>query len=217
MTNEPARGVHWSFRTIGAVALIWNVLGVINFFMQVNAGTLAAMPESQRAIIEGRPAWATGAFAIAVFGGAWLPSASAQEVRRVLLVCRVATWRACASDPLPGHSRFNSRLRSRRDLTVYPDAAGAGGVIDLVFEAGQQQGLDQLGTVGKWPVEIYFQVEDVDGLHNRLKKKGVAISDPLTLQWWRDHRTQDVRWSRLPLSRSDVLRHSRTRSDGANR
>ena len=70
MNNETVRGVHWSFRTIGAVALIWNVLGVINFFMQVNAGTLAAMPESQRAIIEGRPAWATGAFAIAVFGGA---------------------------------------------------------------------------------------------------------------------------------------------------
>ena len=70
MNNETVRGVHWSFRTIGAVALIWNVLGVINFFMQVNAGTLAAMAESQRAIIEGRPAWATGAFAIAVFGGA---------------------------------------------------------------------------------------------------------------------------------------------------
>ena len=28
------------------------------------------MPESQRAIIAGRPAWATGAFAIAVFAGA---------------------------------------------------------------------------------------------------------------------------------------------------
>jgi hypothetical protein len=28
------------------------------------------MPAAQRAIIEGRPAWATGAFAIAVFGGA---------------------------------------------------------------------------------------------------------------------------------------------------
>jgi hypothetical protein len=70
MNHETVRGVHWSFRTIGAVALIWDVLGVINFFMQVNAGTLAAMPESQRAIIEGRPAWATGGFAIAVFGGA---------------------------------------------------------------------------------------------------------------------------------------------------
>ena len=39
---------------------------------------------------------------------------------------------------------------------------------------------------GKQPVEIYLEVEDVDALHNRLKKKGVAISDPLTLQWWGD-------------------------------
>jgi hypothetical protein len=36
----------------------------------MNAHALAAMPAAQRAIIEGRPAWATGAFAIAVFGGA---------------------------------------------------------------------------------------------------------------------------------------------------
>ncbi len=70
MNKETVRGVHWSFWAIGAVALIWNVMGVINFFVQMNADTLAAMPESQRAIIEGRPAWATGAFAIAVFGGA---------------------------------------------------------------------------------------------------------------------------------------------------
>ena len=39
---------------------------------------------------------------------------------------------------------------------------------------------------GKQPVEIYLEVEDVDALHNRLKKNGVAISDPLTLQWWGD-------------------------------
>ncbi len=70
MNDETVGGVHWSFWTIGAVALIWNVMGVINFFAQMNADALAAMPESYRAIIEGRPAWATGAFAIAVFGGA---------------------------------------------------------------------------------------------------------------------------------------------------
>src|SRR2546426_6424811 len=39
---------------------------------------------------------------------------------------------------------------------------------------------------GKQPVEIYLEVENVDALHNDLKKKGVAISDPLTLQWWGD-------------------------------
>ena len=41
-------------------------------------------------------------------------------------------------------------------------------------------------AMGKQPVEIYLEVDDVDGLHNRLKKKGVAISDPLTMQWWGD-------------------------------
>jgi len=70
MNDETVGGVHWSFWAIGAVTLIWNVMGVINFLVQMNAHALASFPESHRAIIEGRPAWATGAFAIAVFGGA---------------------------------------------------------------------------------------------------------------------------------------------------
>ncbi len=70
MNDETVGGVRWSFWTIGAVALIWNVMGVINFFVQMNPDVVAAYRESERAIIEGRPAWATGAFAIAVFGGA---------------------------------------------------------------------------------------------------------------------------------------------------
>ena len=55
---------------IGVVALIWNVGGVMNYFMQMNADALAEMTEAERAIIASRPVWATGAFAIAVFGGA---------------------------------------------------------------------------------------------------------------------------------------------------
>ncbi len=69
MNDETVGGVHWSFWAIGAVALIWNVMGVINFFVQMNPDVLAAYRESERAIVEGRPAWATGGFAIAVFGG----------------------------------------------------------------------------------------------------------------------------------------------------
>jgi uncharacterized glyoxalase superfamily protein PhnB len=38
----------------------------------------------------------------------------------------------------------------------------------------------------KQPVEIYLEVDDVDAYHNRVKKNGVQISDPLTLQWWGD-------------------------------
>ncbi|MBI3491306.1 MAG: VOC family protein [Acidobacteria bacterium] len=41
-------------------------------------------------------------------------------------------------------------------------------------------------VAGKQPVEIYLEVEDVDAFHNGLRKRGVAISDPLTLQWWGD-------------------------------
>ena len=70
MNDKTVGGVHWSFWAIGAVALIWNVMGGINFFAQMNADALAAYPEAARALVEGRPAWATGAFAIAVFGGA---------------------------------------------------------------------------------------------------------------------------------------------------
>ncbi len=69
MNDETVAGVHWSFWAIGAVMLIYNVAGVINFFAQMNVDTVAAMPESYRALIEGRPVWATGAFAVAVFGG----------------------------------------------------------------------------------------------------------------------------------------------------
>lgn len=69
MNEKTIESVHWSFWVIGAVALIWNVMGVINFFVQMNSDVLAAYRESERAIVEGRPAWATGGFAIAVFGG----------------------------------------------------------------------------------------------------------------------------------------------------
>ncbi len=70
MNGETVAGVHWSFWAIGAVTLIYNIAGAINFSTQMNADTVAAMPELYRTIIESRPAWATGAFAIAVFGGA---------------------------------------------------------------------------------------------------------------------------------------------------
>jgi len=35
--NDETAGVHWSFRVIGAVALIWNAMGVMNYFGQMNA------------------------------------------------------------------------------------------------------------------------------------------------------------------------------------
>ena len=69
MNDETVSRVHWSFWLIGVVALVWNVGGVINYFVQMNPDMLDAYRESERAIIENRPAWATGAFAFAVVGG----------------------------------------------------------------------------------------------------------------------------------------------------
>lgn len=45
---------------------------------------------------------------------------------------------------------------------------------------------DMPSPSGRQPVEIYLEVDDVDALHKRLTKNGVAISDPLTMQWWGD-------------------------------
>ena len=70
MSNEAVRGVHWSFWLISVFALLWNVGGAINYLMQTNLEFVSSLPETHRAIIEGRPIWATGGFAIGVFGGA---------------------------------------------------------------------------------------------------------------------------------------------------
>lgn len=61
---------HFSFWIIAAVGLLWNLMGCLNYIMQANADAVAQMPELYQAIIAVRPAWATAAFAIAVFGGA---------------------------------------------------------------------------------------------------------------------------------------------------
>ena len=72
MNDGSMERVHWSFWAISVIALIWNAMGVMNLIWQLtmNADALAAIPEAKRAVIEGRPTWATGAFATAVLGGA---------------------------------------------------------------------------------------------------------------------------------------------------
>ncbi|MGB5455916.1 MAG: hypothetical protein WBO73_03330 [Gammaproteobacteria bacterium] len=69
MSNETVRGVHWSFWWVSVFALLWNAGGAINYLMQTNLEFVSTLPETHRAIIEGRPTWATGGFAIGVFGG----------------------------------------------------------------------------------------------------------------------------------------------------
>ena len=70
MKNNTITKVHWSFWPITILMLIWNVMGGINFFMQINPDMVSSYRETEQAIIQGRPIWATAAFAIAVFGGA---------------------------------------------------------------------------------------------------------------------------------------------------
>ena len=67
-TNKPPT---W-FWVVSVVALIWNLLGVFAYIQTVTMSpeALQALPEQERALYESAPAWATGAFAIAVWGGA---------------------------------------------------------------------------------------------------------------------------------------------------
>ncbi len=69
MSDDSRAAVHKSFWVIGAFALVWNGLGSVNYLIQVTAESLDAYRAVEQAIIADRPAWATGAFAVGVFGG----------------------------------------------------------------------------------------------------------------------------------------------------
>ena len=72
MSEEPITKVPKWFMIVAAVFLVWNLLGVMAYIMQVmmSPETLAALPEEQRQLYENTPAWATAAFAVAVNFGA---------------------------------------------------------------------------------------------------------------------------------------------------
>ena len=67
-TNLKPTALFW---TVAIAAVIWNILGVMAYVMEVTMTeeTLAALPEAQQALYAAQPAWVTGAFAIAVFAG----------------------------------------------------------------------------------------------------------------------------------------------------
>lgn len=60
-----------SFWVVAVLALLWNLLGVAMFAMQMmmTPEALAAMPAEQRQVYEATPSWLNIAFAVAVFGG----------------------------------------------------------------------------------------------------------------------------------------------------
>ena len=61
---------HWSFWIISTIILFWNVLGSVNFFMQMDSDVVSSYREVEQAIIKGRPLWATLGFGFGVLGGA---------------------------------------------------------------------------------------------------------------------------------------------------
>lgn len=59
------------FKPIVIIALLWNLIGVINFFIQINLSeeAIAALPEAEQALMNSTPLWSLVAFALGVFGG----------------------------------------------------------------------------------------------------------------------------------------------------
>jgi hypothetical protein len=70
MTNDKIKPPK-TFWVIGIIALLWNLMGAFAYLAQayMSDEALAALPEAERALYENVPAWATAAFATAVFGG----------------------------------------------------------------------------------------------------------------------------------------------------
>ncbi len=69
MNQEKIKVPGW-FWAVAVLALIWNLMGVMAYLGQAMATPemMESWPEDTRQMIENRPAWATAAFAIAVWG-----------------------------------------------------------------------------------------------------------------------------------------------------
>jgi hypothetical protein len=81
--SEPRAAAPGWFKFLAIIGLLWNILGVLSYLFytalidkMMTPEVLEAMPEADRANVEAQlellastPAWATGAYAIAVFGG----------------------------------------------------------------------------------------------------------------------------------------------------
>ena len=70
MTTTLKKPPTW-FWVISVIALLWNIMGVMAYLADayMSVETLAELSQEQRMLYESRPAWATGAFALAVWGG----------------------------------------------------------------------------------------------------------------------------------------------------
>ncbi|WP_394975506.1 hypothetical protein [uncultured Croceitalea sp.] len=70
-TNALNKPPTW-FWVVAVIALLWNLMGVSAYLFEAftSIEQLEQMTQEQRALFEGRPAWVTAAYAIAVFAGA---------------------------------------------------------------------------------------------------------------------------------------------------
>ncbi|WP_318344172.1 hypothetical protein [Flagellimonas baculiformis] len=70
MTTTTVKPPTW-FWVVSVIALLWNLIGVFNYLNQAfnKQLILESLDQAQREVFEGIPAWATAAFAIAVFSG----------------------------------------------------------------------------------------------------------------------------------------------------
>ncbi len=69
MSEREAGSVHWSFWVVGAVALVWNAMGVLNLIMQMNPDVLATYPESHQTIVANQTGWIAASVTVAIIGG----------------------------------------------------------------------------------------------------------------------------------------------------
>lgn len=72
MTTNPSSKPPIWFWVVSVIALLWNIMGVNAYLQQAykSEAFRANFNEQQLAILDATPAWATAAFAIAVFAGA---------------------------------------------------------------------------------------------------------------------------------------------------
>jgi len=70
-TGDISNSPTW-FKVIAGLALVWNLMGVMAFFMQITMTEemIAKLPEVEQIMYHSTPLWYTIAFAIAVFAGA---------------------------------------------------------------------------------------------------------------------------------------------------
>ncbi len=68
--NDSTKVAGW-FKAIAILAIIWNIMGVFAYLAQafMTPEMISTLPEEQQAMYQNIPAWATAAFALAVWGG----------------------------------------------------------------------------------------------------------------------------------------------------